>query len=83
MPPAERSIKTPPKGGYAELQKKQNQPPQYKEYTIGDYRRLKKEIKTLNLGKLGPDLDTQERIQKVYGPVVWCDMNAALLWSGY
>ena len=63
------SRKAKPTGGdsYVKLYLDQkNKNPEYKEYTINDYRTLKKEMKLgLNLGRLGPDLESDELKQRV------------------
>ena len=63
------SRKGKPSGGdsYVKLYLDQkNKNPEYKEYTINDYRTLKKEMKLgLNLGRLGPDLESDELKQRV------------------
>jgi hypothetical protein len=54
-------------GSYMEQYRRQKKRPDYKTYTVDDYRKLKKEMK-LNLGTLGPDLENEtlkERKDKV------------------
>ena len=41
---------------------------EYKEYTLRDYRKMKKEVK---LGGLGPDLDSEDAKEKVGAFRIW------------
>ena len=54
---------------YAAASQKTQRGPEYKQYTLEDYRRLKKEVR---LGGLGPELDSHELREKVCMPeCVW------------
>nr|XP_002731764.2 PREDICTED: chromatin modification-related protein eaf-1-like [Saccoglossus kowalevskii] len=58
-----RSSRTSQEDGYLARLQKQKSPPQYKQYTLKDYRNLKSDIK---MGGLGPDIETmQQRQDKV------------------
>ncbi|XP_077985408.1 uncharacterized protein LOC144440050 isoform X2 [Glandiceps talaboti] len=64
IPPRDdRSVRTSQEGGYLARLQKKHQQPQYKQYTMKDYRNLKTEIR---LGGLGPDSELiQEKQDKV------------------
>lgn len=54
-------------GSYMDQYRRQKKRPDYKTYTVDDYRKLKKEMK-LNMGALGPDMENEtlkERKEKV------------------
>jgi len=51
-------------GSYMEQYRRLKKRSDYKTYTVDDYRKLKKEMK-LNLGSLGPDLDSETLKERV------------------
>jgi hypothetical protein len=54
-------------GSYMEQYRRLKKRADYKAYTIDDYRKLQKEVK-LNLGALGPDMESdtlKERVRKI------------------
>lgn len=65
-------------GSYMDQYRRLKKRSDYKQYTIDDYRKLQKEIR-LNLGSLGPDMDSDTLKERVgENHVRLCQITACL-----